>query len=223
MMSSSYIYQRTKTRVRRSDRDGRARHYDVNVVRLPSEPWDRQSGRHYRSLFPQSSFWFRPCAFGSCRHTSQPPSSRTPDARPGGSPKTRVPAGRAGAVHADSAEVLPEGLGRADAPLSASVRGARRSDRRSAVTARVVRRTNRRGVGRGSAHERMELASPRDFSANSLGYVQAFVAYNRDHGRCFSAHLVVDDEDAIRELLAYGLRGAGFEVRSAPDGRAAFR
>jgi len=33
--------------------------------------------------------------------------------------------------------------------------------------------------------------------------------------------LVVDDEDAIRELLAYGLRGAGFEVRSAPDGRAA--
>ena len=33
--------------------------------------------------------------------------------------------------------------------------------------------------------------------------------------------LVVDDEVAIRELLEYGLAQAGFEVRSARDGRAA--
>jgi len=32
---------------------------------------------------------------------------------------------------------------------------------------------------------------------------------------------VVDDEDAMRELLEYGLSGAGFEVRTAPEGRAA--
>jgi DNA-binding response OmpR family regulator len=37
----------------------------------------------------------------------------------------------------------------------------------------------------------------------------------------FPRVLVVDDEDAIRELLEYGLTGAGFDVRSAPDGRAA--
>src|ERR1700739_2975952 len=37
----------------------------------------------------------------------------------------------------------------------------------------------------------------------------------------FPRVLVVDDEDAIRELLEYGLPGAGFDVRSAPDGRTA--
>lgn len=35
--------------------------------------------------------------------------------------------------------------------------------------------------------------------------------------------LVVDDEDAIRELLDYGLTGAGFVVRSVSEGRAALK
>jgi DNA-binding response OmpR family regulator len=35
--------------------------------------------------------------------------------------------------------------------------------------------------------------------------------------------LVVDDEDAIRDLLEYGLSGAGFSVRSVADGRAALK
>ncbi len=32
--------------------------------------------------------------------------------------------------------------------------------------------------------------------------------------------LVVDDDCSLRELLAYYLEGVGFEVRTAPDGRA---
>lgn len=38
----------------------------------------------------------------------------------------------------------------------------------------------------------------------------------------FPRVLVVDDEGAIRTLIEYGLASAGFDVRSAPDGRAAF-
>ena len=30
--------------------------------------------------------------------------------------------------------------------------------------------------------------------------------------------LVVDDEDALREMLDYGLHQAGFSVRTVPDG-----
>lgn len=37
----------------------------------------------------------------------------------------------------------------------------------------------------------------------------------------FPRVLVIDDEDAIRELLEYGLGGFGFDVRTAADGRAA--
>jgi DNA-binding response OmpR family regulator len=37
----------------------------------------------------------------------------------------------------------------------------------------------------------------------------------------FPRVLVVDDEDAIRELLVYGLARQGFEVRAAPDGPSA--
>jgi DNA-binding response OmpR family regulator len=35
--------------------------------------------------------------------------------------------------------------------------------------------------------------------------------------------LVVDDEDAIRDLLEYGLSNAGFAVRSAAHGHAALK
>jgi DNA-binding response OmpR family regulator len=34
--------------------------------------------------------------------------------------------------------------------------------------------------------------------------------------------LVVDDEDAVREMLEYGLRQAGFDVKTVPDGGALF-
>lgn len=37
----------------------------------------------------------------------------------------------------------------------------------------------------------------------------------------FPRVLVIDDEHDIREVLEYGLGNAGFEVRSAPDGRSA--
>ncbi|HTJ27468.1 MAG TPA: response regulator transcription factor [Candidatus Limnocylindria bacterium] len=37
----------------------------------------------------------------------------------------------------------------------------------------------------------------------------------------FPRVLVIDDENDVRELLEYGLGNAGFDVRSAPDGRTA--
>ena len=55
----------------------------------------------------------------------------------------------------------------------------------------------------------------------AMGNIQPWVPAQQTAGARPPTVLVVDDEDALRATIAYSLRRAGFEVRTAVNGREA--